>query len=307
MYYPYLRGRQYELIALREMLEHDLLGTNIIPIIEPVKASSTLISTLESFVEKKKEVIVIQNPMAGSFSSEISRKAPYKEKYEKQSNDANIIPAFLVEPKSANLLGPFVEKETKDTLLISNDIDTLPFLKSLQNSPRITAFVIPDESTFRKNISANKISLGDHFKKRVKNSLYSEITDEFFTHDHLSFREDGYSGYSDFSIIGDDYTENGFAPYAVAIHMVYFDMEKNLRVHHFVSDTNGDIYDTAGKFAEALFKLVEFDELETCNTYAIRIFRELYEGQEYPGLGTVKKLAIMHHLELIKQYFDNVN
>lgn len=46
MYFPYLRGRQYELIALRELLANNKLGNNVIPIIEPVRLSPTLISTL---------------------------------------------------------------------------------------------------------------------------------------------------------------------------------------------------------------------------------------------------------------------
>ena len=37
MYYPYLRGRQFELIALREYAECKGNNNNIIPIIEPVK------------------------------------------------------------------------------------------------------------------------------------------------------------------------------------------------------------------------------------------------------------------------------
>ena len=37
MYFPYLRGRQFELIALRELVEKDVLSGRIMPIIEPVK------------------------------------------------------------------------------------------------------------------------------------------------------------------------------------------------------------------------------------------------------------------------------
>ena len=36
MYFPYLRGRQFELIALRELVEKDVLSSKIIPVIEPV-------------------------------------------------------------------------------------------------------------------------------------------------------------------------------------------------------------------------------------------------------------------------------
>ena len=46
MYFPYLRGRQFELIALRELLEKRLIGDKIVPIIEPVKLTSTLVKTL---------------------------------------------------------------------------------------------------------------------------------------------------------------------------------------------------------------------------------------------------------------------
>ena len=42
MYFPYLRGRQFELIALRELVEKGVLSSRITPIIEPVKLSSTL-------------------------------------------------------------------------------------------------------------------------------------------------------------------------------------------------------------------------------------------------------------------------
>lgn len=42
MYYPILRGRQNELLAIRELLSADKLE-KVVPIIEPVKASSTLL------------------------------------------------------------------------------------------------------------------------------------------------------------------------------------------------------------------------------------------------------------------------
>ena len=67
MYFPYVRGKQYELLALRELIKNDKIGNSIIPIIEPIKPSSTLITTLESFIEKERFVIVISNPIVGNF------------------------------------------------------------------------------------------------------------------------------------------------------------------------------------------------------------------------------------------------
>lgn len=42
MYYPYLRGKMYELIAIRDLINENLIDTEYIhPIIEPVKDTLT--------------------------------------------------------------------------------------------------------------------------------------------------------------------------------------------------------------------------------------------------------------------------
>lgn len=57
MYFPYVRGRQYELLALRELIENDILSSKIIPVIEPVKLSPTLLKTIEAFVKKIRSLL----------------------------------------------------------------------------------------------------------------------------------------------------------------------------------------------------------------------------------------------------------
>ena len=37
---------------------------------------------------------------------------------------------------------------------------------------------------------------------------------------------------------------------------------------------------------------------------AIKTFEKICEEQSYPGLGVVKKLSLMHHLELVGRYLD---
>ena len=71
MYLPYLRGRQNELLCLRELLDAGKLSQKVIPIIEPVKFSSTLFSTLSKFIEVNHPVIVVRNPKVGSFRDEL--------------------------------------------------------------------------------------------------------------------------------------------------------------------------------------------------------------------------------------------
>lgn len=71
MYFPYLRGRQFELLALRELAENSLICKHIIPIIEPVKLSSTLLKTLECFIASNRDVAVIHNPQVGNFGNDV--------------------------------------------------------------------------------------------------------------------------------------------------------------------------------------------------------------------------------------------
>ena len=48
------------------------------------------------------------------------------------------------------------------------------------------------------------------------------------------------TAFSDYSVIGGEYVDGGFSPLAIAIHIVYFDEANELRVKHFVSDSNND-------------------------------------------------------------------
>lgn len=52
MYYPYFRGRQNELLCLRELLENDKLSEKVIPVIEPVRFNSTLFLRYRSLLKK---------------------------------------------------------------------------------------------------------------------------------------------------------------------------------------------------------------------------------------------------------------
>ena len=71
-------------------------------------------------------------------------------------------------------------------------------------------------------------------------------------------------------------------------------------MHHFVSDSNADPLDVGGKFKEALDKMIAWvDENDNPETEAVRMFKALNESGRYPGLGTVKKLSIMNHIELV--------
>jgi hypothetical protein len=42
------------------------------------------------------------------------------------------------------------------------------------------------------------------------------------------------------------------------------------------------------------------------NTLGLTGLLTHFKNETYPGLGTVKKLTMMHHIELVGQYLDGV-
>lgn len=308
MYFPYLRGRQFELIALRELIEKSLMGEKVIPIIEPVKMSSTLVKTLTVFSQNERNIALIYNPQVGNFNVDAKKEANEKQfsQLKEVVKKTNIIVTHYLCKNSPKILKEWMAngRKASDIMVIADDEDLLPiYIEFFQDgAPRYS--LIKDETEFRREIHFNRVLMANKFKKQNRNTDYAKKEDEPFSNDHLYYRADGYVGFSDYSIIGDDYSDTGFAPYAVAIHIVYFDEKEKLRVKHFVSDTNDDISDPARKFAEAVAKLVEWNETAKIDTYAINQFTEMYRRETYPGLGIVKKLSLMHHIELMSGFLD---
>jgi hypothetical protein len=155
-------------------------------------------------------------------------------------------------------------------------------------------------------LGSPRILLRDGFKRR-RNADHPPL--EEFSDLHVTFSDEGMDGFGDFLIVGDDYTESGGPAYAVAIHLTFIDPDKDgaMYIYHFVSTTKDTPTDPAGKFAEALKKLIvklDSGTSKLLETTAIKEFRGLYAKGHFPGLGYVKKLSMKHHIETISNYFD---
>ena len=317
MYFPYLRGRQYELLALRDLAVNNLLGEHVIPIVEPVKLSPTLVNIMDEYIKAQHSISIIQNPAVGTFMSdckkaqENSREEQYLMRFAIQYDNPIIIKSLIVQKNAGPLLDYWERNgiDKSELLVINTNRDYLNIYESAFSTQVPRYALIPDESVFRRKVRHHKVLLDDKFEKKKRNSDYQYIEDEFFSDDHIYYNEDGFVGFSDYSVVGSEYLDSGFAPYAVAIHIVYFSPDKSLRVRHFVSDSNDDISNPALKFYEAVSKLANWyysAPHPVPMTRGLKTFLEHYEQQSYPGLGTVKKLSLMHHIELMGQYLSGV-
>lgn len=306
MYYPYLRGRQNELLSIKELVQTGRLSPKVVPVIEPVKLSPTLVSTIDAFEKNSHELILIVNPVVGEFNSDRkkSKNARYYEKLGLQiKNYKHLSRGVIADEKLPDRVKRWRDSGFPDARIVAicQNVDSIKdLLEAGINDSRI---IVPFAPWFKK-INNHRIMLTDSFNRLKRNSDYQNTPDEFFSDAHLHFSDYDYVGFSDYSIIGEEYSETGFAPYAVAIHAVYFDEESNLRVKHFVSVDNDDISDPANKFYQALQQMIEWVKQNSFETIGMCEFERIYSEQSYPGLGVVKKLSIMHHLELMSQFLD---
>ena len=67
MYYPYFRGKQFELVLLREKARF-ISSHDIKPIIEPVKSNlNSLSRAVGNLVDNDAQFIIVVNPQIGDF------------------------------------------------------------------------------------------------------------------------------------------------------------------------------------------------------------------------------------------------
>lgn len=307
MYFPYLRGKQYELIALRD--NSSLLAKNrakVSPIIEPVKDSTTLIKTLSELRDSNINFSVIINPKVGDLQGEtktiLDKLSSELGEYKNfqlgliLTGNENIDALSILLKKYKSLSGGLAlihESIDKDIKRTVSDLDSIIPIKY-----NIIYFGKTNRRYYRNFNVKTVVELDDYFSSQIRNADFKPIEESDFSEEHLFYKDEGFVGFSDFLTIGDNYTDGGFLPYAIAIHLSYSTTDK-IKIRHFVSDSNDDASDIAGKFAEALNKLIIWCRKSGTRTEAINEFMALHKTGHFPGLGSIKKLSILNHLELV--------
>lgn len=311
MYFPYFRGKQFELIAIREMAQL-LAEKNFVPVIEPVRESlGGLRKTLAAARSAGGRAIVIVNPHHGDHQDD-------------GTNISDLLTAEFqrVDAVSAGIL--LRSEMTVDEVIACYEAhsDHHPVLIHAGfNAPKALATALEDKMPSLTNVfvedhakllyrrhfdQSTRILVRDGFR-RLRNADYPAL--EEFSDLHVTYGDLGMTGFGDFLIVGDVYSEGGGPAYAVAIHLTFIDPDKDdvMYIYHFVSDTKDTPTDPAGKFAQALAKLIAKLDSGTSHlreTAAIQEFREFHAKGHFPGLGYVKKLSMKHHIETLAHYLD---
>jgi hypothetical protein len=307
LYFPYLRGKQFELLALKEL--SSLLGQrqNVAPIIEPVRMpDGGLTRCLASLSDYKLKYALVVNPSVGELRAEVmpSAVANYVQTVGLPGESALALLVNETTDVDATLSAYSSTYGTTFPLMLihnglANDLEALRTgSDGLGRMCDVIDFGV--RKAYFRAFANNQILLRDGFERAERNSDYLERDETDFSDDHLFYDSEGWAGFGDYLTVGEGYAEGGFTPRAVAIHWTYEPREHGpIRIRHFTSENNGDIANVGGKFIEAAEKLVLFLDRENIHTVASEVVRQHYAAGTYPGLGIVKKLSIQNHLELV--------
>lgn len=312
MYYPYLRAKQFELKALREFSEEHS-GSNIVPILEPVKKQSVALErAVEDMMRNKMRFALVLNPTDGDFKHDTVSFGAWLEESKQLLNGSqgiDWIPAFICTRKLLDDILSLIEKyQLNNVMLVFKSCMDMedPKVSCLVNDPRVefvvNAFGAVGSrrlNTILKRTGKKIIRLDDCFKTRTRNADYALEDDELFSEEPFYYMNDGYDGFSDYTTLPSDYVEGGVMPYAVAIHLSYKKDDDRLNVHHFVSDSNESNTNVRGKFHEAACKIEPFFEGKEQTSSVKELISKAEDPDGYPGLGYLKKLSVKNHLELI--------
>ncbi|MGE8179041.1 sce7725 family protein [Pseudomonas fluorescens] len=302
MYFPILKGKQNELIALRE-LSANISAQYIRPVIEPVRENiSPLKRTIQQLAENEIVPLVVINPSLGDYAGGEDLISSLLEEEE-----GAYLPCVKIKnPQDVAAINLFQSFDGRAAAYLESSVD-----RALVNIVNQSMYTLVNQTRVSSAAFAelrNKVVYGDCFKKEVKNSDYAE--ESLFSGMHTEYRRlDNVVGFGDFTILSEDYSESGGPAYVVAVHLSYINRDEYdaMHVRHFSSYDDRTPTNPGGKFMDALNKLVQYVRANPgkfTETTGLGEFFNLHGSRHYPGLGHVKKISIKHHIETTCSYIQ---
>ncbi|WP_261805944.1 sce7725 family protein [Lapidilactobacillus luobeiensis] len=302
IYFPYLRGRMYDLRGLKALVTKGELAPQIVPIIEPVRDSRELQQTVAALITARHPFSVIANPQVSVYGLNSEKLYPLP--------DFSQLPFYY---PSAILAPDFSHDFLKTgpgqrSLLIAPNYELLRAYAVTNVFQQVSGILVPDEARLRQLAGTKALTLTDPmpFVGRVED--YATLPDAFFAPANWWRTIPDREGFGDYGISGSFYFDKGMPSHAIAIHLIYVTADGSLRVHHFVSDSNATMSGQKQKFFEALAKLAVWgpEHMHGLNqTPALSALLAYHTQQKFPGLGIVKQLSLMHHLQLMGRLLNS--
>lgn len=271
-YFPLIRGRQYDLLALQASLT--TLSPHIKPIIEPVKDIAALPRTVKAFAKANHPLYIVANPQVGQYGL--------------LATPRHSLPDPLPPPvATARYFDPYPA-----ALTITQTKAQVQLLAPTQLA------LIPNAARMRASHHPQAVYLEDHYPTRDRTEDYYHVQDELYQYPVATLPG---IGFADYPLSTRHYSDTGYPQRAIAIHLLY-PRNGMLWLHHFVSVNNQDFRNPATKFFEARTPIAAW--LKTQPQAATPALADLLALDHFPGLGTIRKLQLRHWLTIIGRWLD---
>jgi len=306
MYYPYLRGRQNELLALRtfaELLEGDSF---VFPIIEPVKENNNALKrSVYTLSEHNMHCGIVMNPQVGENEGKIIdldnddffvKRESWFAVFILNSHNSKQIESIIHEKKYEGVLIVIPGSQVVDEDVV-NELLSLPSVDSVVVDP--SRFDIIDLG-----LKHNKkvVEFEEKFRARPAGKDYLHLDEEEFSQSFASYKRQGFSGFGDYTVIANEYRVGGSLPRVLVMHLTYKKSAYKIYIKHFCSHSNQeDGSNVQGKFEEAALEALSFFGSINYTGSGISMINEYIEKRAFPGLGVLKKISILHHIELVQR------
>ena len=320
MYLPYLRGKKHELLALTDMVGEKTWSERFLPIIEPVnEKNKDFKDFLLCMKENNKGFIFITNPIEGIYSEE-----ELDEEEEVNLDDLinevikcneNTSVAFIIKEETSHTdVKEFFDKyKTQKTYLIH--MDALRDyegcnLKEIVNEEFKGSIFVNDyfyQDYVEKFSFKGNYVVKDCFQQKSPNHKYPSSSP--FDCNVFNYKENGFSGFGDFTICPQKLTSGGSIPAVVAMHITYSKEEIDaIRIKHCKSikpkENEDKIY--ARKVIEAYTQVQTFvtGNKEVFSTTGLTRLLDLAQIPKATSLGYLKQHQMLHHMESILQVMN---
>lgn len=308
MYFPYLRGKQFELSALLNV--NPRVYRNTVPIIEPVKITGGVYPGLvKKLAQAGFPFVLVTNPQHGDLDVATVQGGLIDSAL---AAHPSVTLGFIVH-QHFNLpdLRTFLrDNPTHAKALIFRFTPTPPVLSSIESlvRPANLSYIFFDEKKAMPPVRAamawhpNQVMITDGFQRQDRNADYPSSS-AFYTLVH-SWRSMGLTGMGDYLTIGDNFSDGGGPVYVVALHLTTHSPASGVEVMHFASTTSSSVKGLpAPKFSEASAALVADPTVRRMATSlgstGIAMYDYWNSTSHFPQLGQAKQASLQHHIELM--------
>ncbi|MBY0491463.1 MAG: sce7725 family protein [Gemmatimonadaceae bacterium] len=314
MYLPYVRGRQYELLALRN--SHPLLQQwpDILPLVEPVNASpSACLRAATELTTAGCRIAIITNPVANSRAGVVHDVLQHATCPAALRSHASVVPSLLVLTGTTvqHVQTFFTLYAGRELCIVHREVPIDPSVTTTLinlaqghlHAGHVATHVITDQTPTQLRLAlptTSLVLLRDGFQRQPHNAAYPPAS--FFGDLHRTYRAQGYAGWGDFLTVGDVFTTGGGMPLAVVIHLTALQASSSdAWIRHFISSSNATTANPAGKFLQAAARVASYAATDAAfaGTAACRELLGYHATPHFPGLGKLKELSIRHHLQMM--------